>query len=131
MDRQRRHLPDDALRVALDARRPGVYAWYRAGHAVYVGKGGDLQNRIWSRHMAQSRSMHTSAFRRNVAEYLAFGSAQDIYDKVVRLDAEQLAAVREWVLGCVVAWIECDSVAEAIELEDDMKAEWLPPLTKR
>jgi hypothetical protein len=131
MDRQHRHLPDEAVRVALAARRPGVYAWYRAGHAVYVGKGDDLQNRIWSRHMGQSRSMHTSAFRRNIAEYLGFGSANDIYDKVVRLDPVQLAAVRAWVLGCVVAWIECDSVAEAIKLEDDMKAEWLPPLTKR
>jgi len=81
--------------------------------------------------MGQSRSMHTSAFRRNVAEYLGFGSAQDIYDKAVRLDAEQLAAVREWVLGCVVAWIECDSMFEAVQLEDDMKDEWRPPLTKR
>jgi len=39
--------------------------------------------------------------------------------------------VRAWIVGCVVAWIECDSVAEAVQLESDMKDEWLPPLTKR
>lgn len=103
----------------------------RPRHAVYVGKGDNLHDRIWKRHMAQSRSMHTSAFRRNVAEHLSFASPQDVYDKVVRLDAEQLAAVRAWIVGCVVAWIECDSVAEAVQLESDMKDEWLPPLTKR
>lgn len=59
MDRQPRHAADAALRIALSERRPGVYAWYRAGHAVYVGKGDDLYDRIWSRHMGQSRSMHT------------------------------------------------------------------------
>lgn len=49
----------------------------------------------------------------------------------VRLDDEQVTVVRAFVVSCVVAWIECDSQADAIQLEDDMKREWVPPLTKR
>jgi predicted GIY-YIG superfamily endonuclease len=130
MDLRSRHRADIALRSTVP-EKPGVYAWYRDGCAVYVGKGDDLRDRIWKRHMGQSRSMHTSAFRRDVAEHLGFGSARDIFDRVIRLNAGQLAAVRTFIVGCVVAWIECDSAAAAIQLEDDMKREWVPPLTKR
>lgn len=109
----------------------GVYAWYRGGRAVYVGKGDELQDRVWRRHMGQSRSLHTSSFRRNVAELLGFGLADDIYRKRVRLTDEQRADVRAWILTCSVAWIECPTSADARRLETNIKAEWLPPLTKR
>ncbi len=111
--------------------KAGVYAWYRRGRAVYVGKGDELLARAWGDHMSQSRSMHTSAFRRNVAERLGFGLAADIYAKRVRLNTEQLAAVRTWIMGCSVAWIECANAEAARRLECDMKAAWMPPLTKR
>jgi hypothetical protein len=106
-------------------------SWYRNGHAVYVGKGDDLYDRISRRPMGQSRSLHPSALRRNVAEHLGFGSAQDIYNKVIRLDTDQLAVVRAWIGDCVLAWIECGSAGEAVRLEDDTKREWRPPLTTR
>lgn len=111
--------------------RPGVYAWYRRGRAEYVGKGDRLVDRAWGDHMGQSTSMGSSAFRRNVADLLGFGDANEIKRKRVRLTSDQLASVRAWVLSCSVAWIECDSIGRAKSLEDDMKAEWLPRLTKR
>lgn len=110
---------------------PGVYAWYRRGRAVYVGKGDRLVERAWADHMSQSKSLATSAFRRNIAELLGYGLANHIKQKHVRLTLPQLATVREWVVSCSVAWIEVDSIKEAKRLEDAMKAERLPPLTKR
>lgn len=43
----------------------------------------------------------------------------------------QVAPVNEWIQRCTVRWIECATVQEAVELEDDLKSEWRPPLTKR
>lgn len=75
--------------------------------------------------------MRTSAFRRNVAESLGFGSSADIKEQRVRLSPDELAAVREWILNCSVAWIVCRTAAAAVTLETQMKAEWTPPLTKQ
>lgn len=111
--------------------RPGVYAWYRRGRPQYVGKADSLVDRAWASHMGQSHSLGRSAFRRNVAEMLGFGDANSIKTKRVRLTDEQLVAVRTWVEGCSLSWIECDSTSEAIDLESRLKAEFLPPLTKR
>jgi len=109
---------------------PGVYAWYRDGKPVYVGKADDLRDRIWSRHLGQSFSLHWSSLRRNVAEHLGFGAANDIYEKRLRLDQNQRSAVRDWILACSIVWIECVTRDEAIRLEAEIKAEWMPPLTK-
>lgn len=130
MDRQQRRR---ARRLAASdvPRRPGVYAWYRQGRPVYVGKADNLHGRAWGDHMGTGASMGSSAFRRNVAERLGFGSSADIKEKRVRLSPDQLADVRSWILRCSVAWIECSTIAEAVKLEQAMKQEWMPPLTKR
>lgn len=117
----------DAMCRRRQVSTPGI-----AGVAPCMsGKGDKVQARAWDKHMGQGRSLHTSAFRRIVAELLGFGIADDIYNKLVRLNAEQRAAVRAWIMSCSVAWIECATVPEANQLEKDMKAEWLPPLTRR
>jgi len=72
-----------------------------------------------------------SALRRNVAEQLGFGDANLIKAKRVRLNDEQRVAVRTWIEGCSLGWIECDSMAEAVGLEGRLKIEFLPRLTKR
>jgi hypothetical protein len=41
-----------------------------------------------------------------------------------------VAALRAWLDGCEIAWIECESKQAAKDLEDDRKAEYKPPLTK-
>lgn len=110
---------------------PGVYAWYRRGRAIYVGKADSLQLRLWRQHLGQSASLRNSAFRRNVAEFLGLGAAADIYSRRVRLDLDQLRAVRQWIMACSVAWVECSSEPEAVALEEALKAERLPRLTKR
>jgi len=108
-----------------------VYAWYRHGRAVYVGKADVLQDRAWGDHMGQSTTMGGSAFRRNVAEHLGFGSSGDIKERRVRLPSDQLAEVRAWILRCSVAWIVCRTTHAALQLETKLKLEWQPPLTKR
>ncbi len=110
---------------------PGVYAWYRSGKPVYVGKASSLRSRLWRQHLGQSGSLHTSAFRRNVAESLGFGSANDIFEGRVVLDREQLATVRDWIMGCALRWQECRSHAEAVSLEAALKIEYRPLLTKQ
>jgi hypothetical protein len=53
---------------------PGVYAWYRDGDAIYVGKADSLKDRL-ARHLGRGRVMTSSAFRRNVAEHLGISTA--------------------------------------------------------
>jgi hypothetical protein len=139
-------LPVRPLWAAMDARprlrardlrgidvpvTPGVYAWYRRGRAVYVGKADDLRRRAWRNHLGQSSTMGSSAFRRNVAEHLGLGAPADLKAKRVRLRPADIASVRQWIFDCAVAWVECRSIEAAKSLEIDMKTEWLPPLTKR
>lgn len=57
---------------------PGVYAWYRDGAPVYVGKAGDLNQRVWKNHMGRGVVMTGSAFRRNVSQHLGIATAADI-----------------------------------------------------
>lgn len=54
MHAQPKHAARD-LRKADIPTDPGVYAWYRDGEAIYVGKADSLQNRLWSKHLARGR----------------------------------------------------------------------------
>ncbi len=110
---------------------PGVYAWFEEGRPVYVGKAEVLRARLWRQHLSQGRSLGNSALRRNVAEDLGYGSAAAIKAKLCVLTIEQLHAIRERLLACEIVWIECVTKADACNLEDRIKAEWRPPLTKR
>jgi hypothetical protein len=75
--------------------------------------------------------MTNSALRRNVAELFGIASANDIKEGRYRPTAEDAQRVSDWIRACEIAWIECDSEQAAIDLEDAMKLEWMPPLTKR
>lgn len=113
---------------------PGVYAWYREGEPVYVGKatGAEgLRQRLWKNHMARGRgAISGSAFRRNVAAHLGFGSPAAIKADPALLTEEQVAAVNAWIRTCHVAWIETADDVEALDLERRLKQERRPPLTK-
>jgi hypothetical protein len=130
MDRRPRH-PSSTLTKAMVPTEPGVYAWYRRGRCVYVGKAKCLQDRVWGDHHGQGRSMGNSAFRRNVAEHLGIATANDIKEGRYRLSEEELKRVNRWTHGCDVAWLVSDTEEAAIDLEDRIKAEWKPRLTKR
>jgi hypothetical protein len=38
--------------------------------------------------------------------------------------------VRDWLDGCHIAWLRCPTKPDAKALEDALKAEFIPPLTK-
>jgi len=81
MDARPRRKPADVLNAGIPTD-PGVYAWYRRGGAIYVGKADSLQQRLWSNHLGRGRVMTGSAFRRNVAQHLGIATANDIKTKV-------------------------------------------------
>lgn len=130
MDTQPRR-PMTELTKAEIPLDPGVYAVYRDGRRMYVGKAKSLKERVWGDHSGRGMSMRGSAFRRNVAEHLGIASANDIYKKLYRPSEAEVGRVRDWIDGCEVTWLTCSSEQAAINLEDQIKSEFLPPLTKR
>lgn len=109
---------------------PGVYAWYRNGERWYVGKAAVLRNRIWKNHLGKGSSLSGSALRRNVAEHLQLGRAADLKNGVSKLLPEQRARVLTWLGECEIAWLTCDTPAQAVDLETALKLEFKPLLTK-
>jgi len=116
---RKRDLPSD----------PGVYAWYRDGAAIYVGKADSLKDRL-GRHLGRGRVMTSSAFRRNVAEHLGISTAALIKSRAYQPNDDEVASIRAFVEDCEVAWVATATAAAALKLETDMKLERLPPLTK-
>lgn len=108
----------------------GVYAVYRDGRRMYVGKANSLRSRIWGNHSGRGAVMTGSALRRNVAEHLGIGSAADIKARRIQPTADQVAEVRSWLDECSIAWMECQDAAAAVTLEIELKAVFKPPLTK-
>lgn len=114
--------------------RPGVYAIYRDGEPVYVGRAiaaGGLQRRLKTQHLKTGNDLSWSAFRRNVAEHLGIAPSTITKQRPPQLTAEQVAPVNEWVAGCELRWVACAGEDEASQLEVDLKNERKPPLTKR
>lgn len=129
MNARPRRSPRDLVKADIPTD-PGVYAWYRDGDAIYVGKADVLQRRLWSNHLGRGRVMTGSAFRRNVAQLLGIATASEIKRRNYQPTDDEVRAVRDFIEGCEVAWIVCDSSQTASKLESDMKDECRPPLTK-
>jgi hypothetical protein len=108
----------------------GVYALYRDGAAVYVGKAKSLRSRLWNCHLRRGPSMTNSAMRRNVAQFLGIASAADIKARHYRPTLEDAQRVSDWIRDGELAWVECESEAAALALEDELKREWKPALTR-
>jgi hypothetical protein len=129
MNAQPRHDPADLKKAAITPI-PGVYAWYRDGEAIYVGKANSLSDRL-GRHLGKGPVMTGSAFRRNVAEHLGIATAAEIKSGAYTPTADDVKAVRTFIEGCRVAWQTTATSAAAEALETALKDEWQPPLTKR
>lgn len=110
---------------------PGVYALYREGERTYVGKASSLRDRVWGNHARTGMSMTNSAMRRNVAEHLGIATASQIKKREYAVTPVDAAAVSTWLADCEIAWLECDTPTDALELEGRLKVEFKPPLTKR
>jgi len=119
-DLTRREVPESA----------GVYAWYRAGAAIYVGKATSLQSRVWGNHLGRGRVMTSSSFRRDVANHLGIASANAIKKREYQPSDAEVQAVRAFIEGCSVAWLTVPDEPAAVDLERRMKREWMPPLTR-
>lgn len=129
MNARRRLAVPDLTRTDLP-KAPGVYAFYRDGKAVYVGKATMPRDRVWKRHCGGGKSMRSSAFRRNVAQHLGIASADDIYRGRYRPSTIDLERVRAWIEECELAWMATESEPDAVALEAALKSEAMPPLTR-
>lgn len=126
--------PAAALAVEDIPRRPGVYAWYHDSEPVYSGRavGADgLYGRVWKNHLKTGTDLSRSSFRRNVCEHLGIAPTSKTKLRPTLLTGDEVVPVNQWIAECEVAWLECDSAAEAKELEKALHGEWLPPLSRR
>ncbi len=130
MDRQPRRALKTLTRPDVPSE-PGVYAVYRRGRAMYVGKASSLKSRFWGQHMSRNRNMTKSALRRNVAAHVGIATAADIKAGRYHPSGAELDRIAAWIRGCDVAWLTCETTEQATDLESDMKNEWTPPLTRR
>lgn len=112
---------------------PGVYAFYRDGVAVYVGRAGTrgLRRRLLSNHLSRSPDLSRSTLRRSVAAELGVATRAEAAVRPTQLTGEQAAPVNAWLAACEVAWIECVDANDAAELEKALRAEWLPRLNNQ
>lgn len=124
----------EARKLPISSREvpnePGVYIWLREGQPVYVGKAlgaNGLRGRLRS-HFDKGTDFSRSTFRASIA-----AAQLGIPRSVVRrrpsvMTLDQTAVANEWLAQCEVGWIVCASASEAEDLEDALRAEWLPPL---
>jgi hypothetical protein len=87
-------------------KRPGVYAWYRQGKAVYSGSaaGADgLHERIWKYHLKTGNDLSRSSFRRNVCEDLGIAPTSKTKRRPTLMTATDIEPVNRWIRECKVA----------------------------
>jgi hypothetical protein len=130
MDGRPRRSMRDLVAADIPAS-PGVYALYRGAERMYVGKANSLRDRIWKNHSGRGAVMTSSAMRRNIAEHLGIATSADIKARRYQPSPAEVQWVRDWLDGCDIAWVQCETNAGAETLEDEFKREHRPPLTKR
>lgn len=125
--------PFASLERAALPDAPGVYAFYRDGKRMYVGKATrqTVRDRVWKCHRGRGKSMGNSAFRRNVAEMLGIASARAIKKGAHAISDDEVQRVNGWLDACELACVALSSAASATAVEDALKAEFMPPLTKQ
>ena len=79
--------------------------------------------------LPKAEAIRAEQLERKVAERAA-SAAQALGDPT-RLSIAAALSQTDELCGCDIAWIKCKSKAAAKDLEHDLKAEYLPPLTKR
>lgn len=128
--RQRPRVSVETLRVGDIPRGPGVYIWWRADVAIYVGEAkASLRHRL-SAHLATRPDLTRSTLRRSVA-LAQLGIPRAVSGQrpsvVTQEDAD---TVSRWLRECELAWVACGSADEAHALEAALRNEWLPPLNR-
>jgi hypothetical protein len=122
-----RELPVPSREVPV---APGVYIWFREGQPIYVGKalGADgLRGRLKA-HFALGTDFSRSTFRASIAAAQLGLPRSVVRQRPSVITPDQTAVANQWLAQCEVGWIVCASTREAENLENALRAEWLPPL---
>jgi excinuclease UvrABC nuclease subunit len=120
----------NGITLASTPLAPGVYAFYRDGDAVYVGKATNLRSRLWTCHLRTTASMTNSALRRNFAQHLGIATATDIKARRHTPTLEDARRVTAWIREWELAWLEFETEAEAVVLETELTRERSPTLRR-
>ncbi|MEV7874193.1 GIY-YIG nuclease family protein [Microbacterium sp. NPDC089188] len=120
-------------RLAMDVQRndvpeqPGVYAWFRDGECVYLGKASDLRSRLVT-HLGTSLDLSRSTLRSWV-EVRELGLAREYTRRrPTVMTGEQVAIVNGWLRGCELAWMTSDTREDAAALEARLLAAHRSPI---
>lgn len=118
------------LRRANIPPTAGVYAWFRGGECVYIGKATDLRSRL-SSHRSTSLDMSRSTLRASVAVQELGVTRRFARQRPSAMTPAQVDVVNEWLANCDVAWFQCADGREARTLERRLLADRLPRLNIR
>ena len=133
--RSRSRIPVPMLRVdrSLIPRAQGVYVWFRDGDPVYSGKAAGKRGfpaRL-RMHLNTSPDLSWSSLRRNYAEATLGIPIKLTRTHGYQVDAEQVAAVNNFIDECEVAFHLLPDGSAAVTFEKALHGEWRPPLGKR
>ena len=106
---------------------PGVYAWFREGDCVYVGKASNLRMRLRA-HLATSLDLSRSTLRSWVAVRELGLPREYTRRRPTAMTAVQVAVVNDWLSRCELTWVPTRSKDEADFLEASLLGSWRPPI---
>lgn len=123
---RRRRLAGTVQRADVPSQ-PGVYAWFRGGECVYLGKASDLRSRLAS-HLASSLDLSRSTLRSWIAVRELGLTREYTRRRPTVMTGEQVAVVNEWINTCELAWTTTGTKEEAAALESRLLRRWRPPI---
>ena len=106
---------------------PGVYAWFKGGECVYVGKAADLRERL-SSHRSRSLDLSRSTLRASVAIRELGVTRAYARSRPSRMTSSEIARVNAWFEAAAVAWIVCSTPKGSEALEGRLRKLWMPEL---
>lgn len=118
-----------ALRSRDVPAAPGVYAWFRDGACIYIGKATSLRQRLRA-HRATSRDLSRSTLRASVGASVVGIPRSVARQRPSVMAAEQVDVVNRWLSECEVAWLSCSSADAADALERRLRIERMPLLNR-
>ena len=114
--------PAVSLRGSDIPKTPGVYAWFQDGECVYVGMASVLRERL-GKHLSRSLDLSRSTLRASVAVRQLGVSRSIARSRPTVMTPQQVQVVNVWLRRCDIAWLECEDVAAADELERRLRKE--------
>ncbi|NYF16008.1 excinuclease UvrABC nuclease subunit [Microbacterium sp. AK009] len=107
--------------------KPGVYAWFRDGECVYLGKASDLRSRLGT-HLGTSLDLSRSTLRSWVAVRELNLDREYTRRRPTVTTAPQVAIVNAWLRSCELTWVVTATKEDAALLEGRLLAAYRPPI---